>query len=177
MFKRTWIIILIALALGALLSACGSGKLAKDLTPIPTLPPGQTPTLVEALQQGAAPATEAVAQAAATEEVAGSQVATEAASTGTGDAANGEMLFADSCAGCHGATDGAGPALVGMGQRAAEHAADHGKDQTPEEYLYESIVDPGAYVVPNFSDFMTKTFKDQFDEQQLNDLVAYMMTQ
>jgi mono/diheme cytochrome c family protein len=176
-FKRTWIVILIALALGALLSACGSGKLAKDLTPIPTLPPGQTPTLVEALQGGAAPATEAVAQAGATEEAEGGPAATEAATSGAGDAASGEQLFVANCAGCHGATDGAGPALVGMAQRAPEHAADHGEGQTPEEYLHESIVDPGAYVVPNFQDIMPKTYRDQFSEQQLNGLVAYLMTQ
>ena len=152
MFKRTWLVMAVALALGVALSACGSGDLAEDLTPIPTLPQGQEPELVAALQE--APA--------ATPEMGG----------GEGDlAAMGEELFGGACAACHGAEDGTGPALTGMGERAATRV----DGMSAEDYLHESIVEPGAYVVEGFSNIMPTSFAEQYDEQQLEALVAYIM--
>jgi mono/diheme cytochrome c family protein len=152
-FKRTWLVMAVALALGVALSACGSGDLAKDLTPIPTLPQGEEPELIAALQE--APA--------ATPEMGGSE----------GDlVAMGEELFDSSCAGCHGAEDGTGPAFTGMAERAATRV----DGMSAEEYLHESIGDPGAYVVEGFNDgIMPTNFANQYDEQQLNALVAYIM--
>ncbi len=60
-----------------------------------------------------------------------------------------------------------------MGERAATRV----DDMTAEEYLHESIVDPSAYVVDGFADIMPKSFADQFSDQELNDLVAYILTQ
>jgi mono/diheme cytochrome c family protein len=152
-FKRTWLVMAVALALGVALSACGSGDLAKDLTPIPTLPQGEEPELIAALQE--APA--------ATPEMGG----------GEGDlVAMGEELFSGTCAACHGAEDGTGPAFTGMAERAATRV----DGMSAEEYLHESIVDPSAYVVEGFNDgIMPKTYAEQYDEQQLNALVAYIM--
>jgi mono/diheme cytochrome c family protein len=178
--KRTLIIAAAVLVLGAFLSACGSNKLAPELTPIPTLPAGQTPTLVAALQASAATEQAATPEAAGgTEQAAASQSAgtEQAAAPASGDAAAGEKIFSETCAVCHGEQNGAGPARVGMGQRAVEHAQDRGQNQTPEEYLHESIVDPHAYVVEGFQPIMPEGYGDQFSEQQINDIVAYLMTQ
>ncbi|MCC6799644.1 MAG: c-type cytochrome [Anaerolineae bacterium] len=158
MGKRTWIMLTTALALGLLVSACGTNDLATELTPIPTLAPGETPALVDALAQ--TPATQ--------------EATAEAEGGGDGEDAlvvAGEALFASTCAGCHGAQDGAGPALTGMADRAATRVA----GMSAEEYIHESIVDPSAHVVEGFADIMPKQYGDQFSEDELNSLVAYIM--
>lgn len=157
MGKRTWMIFITALALSLLASACGSSNLAEDLTPIPTLAPGETPALVDAL-----------AQAPATQEASG-----EADGEGGGDAlvAAGQELFAQACAGCHGAQDGAGPALTGMGERAETRV----EGMSAEEYLHESVVDPSAYIVPGFADIMPKQYEEQLSEDEIANLIAFML--
>lgn len=105
-----------------------------------------------------------------TEEPAASEPAGDAL---VGDPEAGETLFASGCAACHQSTDGAGPALPSMGERAAERV----EGQTAAEYLHESIVDPAAYRVENFGDIMPKNYGEQFSDQELADLVAYILTQ
>lgn len=189
MLKRTWIIIIGVLAVGLLASACGSGDLAKDLTPVPNLkPPEQTPTLIDKLEgdamlpagdgQAAAPDTDADAEPPADEEP------TDQEPAGEGDAdqaapdpqlvADGEQLFTSKgCIGCHMAEGGAFPTLTGMGARAAEHAQD---GQTPAEYLHESIVNPGAYVVEGYPNIMQPNGGQELTDDEINALVAYMLT-
>lgn len=87
--------------------------------------------------------------------------------------AAGEELFAASCSACHGETDGVGPALTGMGERAATRV----EGMSAEDYLHESIVDPSAYVVEGFDDEMPKTYSDQFTDEELGDLIAYLLNQ
>lgn len=161
MIKRTWMILVSALALAMLVSACGSSQLAEELTPVPTLAPGETPALVEVLGQ------------APTEEPAGEDDG-EAEGEGGEDAlvAAGEELFTQTCAGCHGAQDGAGPALTGMADRAATRV----EGMSAEDYLHESIVDPSAHVVEGFQDIMPKNYDEQFDDQQIDSLVAYIIS-
>jgi hypothetical protein len=60
-----------------------------------------------------------------------------------------------------------------MGERAAERVA----GQSAEEYLHESIVDPGAYVVEGFSNIMPPNSGEKFSDEELQDLIAYMLTQ
>ncbi|WP_162909973.1 c-type cytochrome [Aggregatilinea lenta] len=186
MSKRMWVVTLIIAALAVTLAACSGGDLAEDLTPIPTLPPGQTPTLVAALP-GAA--TEEAAdnggdeqQVSGTEE-AGTEGTAEASAGGTaeagdagageGDATVGEEIFSASCSGCHGEADGAGPARAGMGERAATRV----EGMSAAEYLHQSIVDPSAHVVEGFSDIMPKDYAEQFSDDEINGLVAYLLTQ
>ena len=157
MFKRTWIVILGVIGTVILLSGCVGGKLAKDLTPIPTLPPGEQPALVDALQQSAQSPTEAAGGGPAMSQ---DQLV-----------ASGEQLFSGACSACHGEQNGAGPAFVGMADRAATRI----DGMTAEDYLHQSIVDPSAYVVEGFSDIMPKKFADQFSEQEISALVAYIM--
>lgn len=160
MGKRTWTIVVASLAVGLLASACGSGELAADLTPIPTLAPGETPALVEALAQG--PATEAPSEEAGGEEEAGAEDELVAA---------GEALFSQACAGCHGAQDGAGPALTGMADRAATRV----EGMSAEEYVHQSIVDPSAHVVEGFQDIMPKNYEEEYSDDEIGSLVAYIM--
>lgn len=159
MLKRTWIMIILMAALAAVLSACVGGDLAEDLTPIPTLPSGEEPDLIEALQGGAAAATG--------EPTGGAEMSQEELVT------LGEGLFAGGCSACHAAEDGTGPALTGMGERAATRV----EGMSAEEYLHQSIADPSAYVVEGFSDIMPKTYGEQFSETELNGLVAYILAE
>ncbi|MBP8974223.1 MAG: cytochrome c [Anaerolineae bacterium] len=165
MFKRTWMTAPLLL-LAIVLAACGGGDLAKDLTPIPTLPKGEEPALVGALRAALAPASEAAATETSTEEAGGEEVDTMQR------AAQGKELFVQ-CEVCHGATDGTGPAFPGMGERAATRV----EGMSAEEYLHEAIVRPSAYVVEGFGDIMPKTYGEQYDEAQLADIIAYILTQ
>lgn len=158
MTRRTWMMILIGIGLSILLGACGGGDLAGDLTPIPTLPKGEEPALIDALQSAAVPEETAV---------------TEDAGGEVDLVAQGEELFAATCAGCHGATAGAGPALVGMADRAATRV----EGQSAEEYLHESIVNPGAFVVEGYSNIMPGGYGDQYSDTELDALVAYIMAE
>ena len=155
MCKRTWIVMVVALALGVLLSACGGNKLAKELTPIPTLPQGQEPTLVEALQ-GVTPTT-AAAQ--------GGELSQEQL------VAMGEQLFTSVCSACHKAEDSVGPAFTDMAQRAATRI----QGVSAEDYIRQSILDPSAYVVQGFPDVMPKNFRQQYTDTQINALIAYIV--
>jgi mono/diheme cytochrome c family protein len=147
---------MVMLLMAALLSACGESKLAKNLTPIPTLPPGTEPTLVDVLQAGTA----TPAQAASGGQMTQDQLV-----------AMGKDLFSTDCSACHGAQNGAGPAFTGM----AERAATREQGKTAEQYIHESIVDPSAYVVDGFPDIMPKDFATKFSDQQINALVAYII--
>jgi len=156
--RRSWMLILIGMALSIVLGACGGGDLAEDLTPIPTLPPGEEPALIDALQAGAAPEE----TAPATED------------GGEGDlVAQGEELFVAACAGCHGAAPGAGPALVGMADRAATRV----EGQSAEEYLHESIVDPGAFIVDGFNNIMPGDYGETYSDTEIDAMVAYIMAE
>jgi cytochrome c2 len=113
--------------------------------------------------------TEAVneVEEAATEVAAGAD-ATE------GNEANGETLFTgQGCVGCHAVDSDAtmtGPSL----QNVASVAGTRVDGMSAEEYLHQSLVDPGAHVVEGFENVMPSY--SQLPESDLNDLVAYLMT-
>jgi mono/diheme cytochrome c family protein len=96
------------------------------------------------------------------------------------------------CTGCH-ILSAAGPAWLaaadpngqGAGTRAANRikAQDYtGKATTPEQYLFEAIVAPGAYLVPGASyqasgkSIMPGNFGNTLDQQNMADLIAYLLT-
>ncbi len=69
---------------------------------------------------------------------------------------------------------GPGPPFQGISGRAG--------DRLPElsavEYLGQSIVDPSAYVVEGFSDeAMPKNYRILMGEEDIDDLVAFLLTQ
>jgi len=86
-----------------------------------------------------------------------------------GDAANGLQVFVDQdCGGCHSlqaaqATGQIGPNL------------DTELVNEDEEFIYTSIVDPGADVAEGFSDgIMPTTFGEDIPPEELADLVAFL---
>lgn len=46
--------------------------------------------------------------------------------------------------------------------------------QADENYLRESILDPGAHIVQGFPDVMPKDFKDRLTEEQIGDIIEYI---
>jgi cytochrome c2 len=106
------------------------------------------------------------------------------ASSGNGNAANGEKLFASQgCAACHSLKEGEkfiGPTLFHAGQTSLNRIKDamyKGKAKTAEEYIRESIVEPNTYVVSGFpAGVMVQDFGKKVSAQDIDDLVAFLMT-
>lgn len=100
----------------------------------------------------------------------------------TGDAEAGRALFSafqpragTSCITCHRTdTDDrlVGPGLLHVGSRAGERLA----DSSAAEYIRTSIVDPDAYIVEGYPNIMPKNWEQVFTEEQINNLVAYLMS-
>ncbi len=102
-----------------------------------------------------------------------------------GNAANGEKLFnqatigpnsSPGCVTCHSLEEGVvvvGPSQAGLAARAAQRVA----GESAEEYLHNSIVNPNAYLVEGFAEgVMYQNYGAELTEEQLNDLVAYLLT-
>ena len=89
------------------------------------------------------------------------------------------------CSVCHSLTP-VGPAWAasgdqpGLGARAAlrvEQADYAGGADTAEQYLFESVADPNAYLVTGFAaGVMPTNFGDRITLQQMADLMAYMLS-
>jgi cytochrome c oxidase subunit II len=99
----------------------------------------------------------------------------------SGDPAKGKLLFQTGgasevpCATCH-SLDGSalvGPTLQGIAARAKDRVA----GLSAEDYLRQSIEKPSAYLVDGFSDQMYKKYTEDLSPDEVNDLVAYLMTQ
>lgn len=99
-----------------------------------------------------------------------------------GDPMAGDKLFHTvqpitgmACSTCHN-TDSdrrlVGPGLLDIGARAASRV--EGVNAT--EYIHTSIVNPSAHVVEGYQDIMPKNWGKAFTEDQLNDLLAYLLT-
>ncbi|HEX9115507.1 MAG TPA: cytochrome c [Anaerolineae bacterium] len=110
-------------------------------------------------------------------------------STSAGDAANGQKLFtagkspAPPCASCHSIKPGeklVGPSLAGISTQAAQVIKDpnyKGKAKTAQDYIQESIVDPNIYIVSGYQpNVMYQNYGKDLSSQEVNDLVAYLMT-
>ena len=89
-------------------------------------------------------------------------------------AANGQQLFQQlGCATCHRAdTQGRGPNLVGLFGKPV--LLDDGRTvMADENYIRESILNPGTKIVSGFKPIMP-TFQGQVSEENLMALVAYV---
>ncbi len=101
-----------------------------------------------------------------------------------GDATRGEEVFASqACAACHQVTGTAAPVcpnLSAIGTQAAtiiEEAGYAGQATSGSQYLYESIVNPGAFIVSGFADgVMPNNFMTTLSQEQIVDIVAYLNT-
>jgi hypothetical protein len=105
-------------------------------------------------------------------------VQAELAALPAGTAGGGQQVFNTAgCAACHALVPDqviVGPSLAGVGARAGTRR----EGFTPETYLYQSIVNPNAYVVEGFQPgLMPQTFRQTLTDQQLADLVAFLATQ
>ena len=87
------------------------------------------------------------------------------------------VSLANGCVGCHSvdpAQQMTGPTWYHMGDTAVSRVA----GESPAYYLYESIVNPGAYIVPNYAaGIMPATFGETLSDQDLADLLVYMLAQ
>jgi mono/diheme cytochrome c family protein len=102
-----------------------------------------------------------------------------------GDASRGELVAAaQGCVACHISTP-AGPAWnaggtqPGIGARAETRfsQADYtGQAENAYQYLFESIVQPGVYLVEGYTDVMPHNYGDVLSPQDLADLIAYLLT-
>jgi nitric oxide reductase subunit C len=90
-------------------------------------------------------------------------------------AAEGQTVFKQNCASCHavtGETIIVGPSLAGIASRAANRV----EGQSAADYLQLSILRPGDYVVEGFSELMPTNFGTTLSGEQLDALLAYLMT-
>ena len=67
----------------------------------------------------------------------------------------------------------AAPSFQGISERAGDRVP----GLSAVEYLRQSIVDPSAYVVEGFEDFMPKSFGILISEEDIDNLVAFLLTQ
>ncbi len=115
---------------------------------------------------------------------AGAAVPTSAASSAASDVptdpvAAGHYWFSRppaNCATCHSLEPGVvivGPSLAGVATRAASRVA----GMSAEQYLRTSILDPGAFVVPGFPDAMARNFGQVLNDEQINAIIAFLLTQ
>jgi len=102
----------------------------------------------------------------------------ELGSLPAGDPSGGEQVFTGkgACSACHSLDPGiqtVGPTLAGIASRAATRKPGY----SAEMYLTESIVSPDAYIVEGFQGgIMPANYSQQLSEQQLADVVAFLMT-
>lgn len=106
-----------------------------------------------------------------------------------GDAERGKALFnapvmsergeIEPCGACHAIVAGQ-KSRTGLGTNFHDIGARAGnmvKGQSAEQYLRTSIVDPDAHLAGNFQDgLMSREYGKLLTSQQIEDLVAYMLT-
>jgi cytochrome c2 len=66
-----------------------------------------------------------------------------------------------------------GPALAGVATRAETRV----EGMSAEQYLRNSIINPGDFVVPGFPDAMQRNLGDKLSGDQINDIIAFLLTQ
>ena len=106
--------------------------------------------------------------------------ATVVAALPAGDPENGAELWdqqiqaVQSCATCHSldGSSGIGPTMQGY----SEVAGTRVEGESAEVYSYHSIVNPAAYLVQGYPNVMYTQYDSALSDQQIADLIAYMLT-
>lgn len=172
--KTTWLTFCACLALCIVLAGCGSYQQPIMQPPSPTLPG-------EAISEAATQAPTALPTA--TPEPTSAPQSPIDRLVAVRDAENGAVLFETfqdaanySCANCHSPTSEKtliGPGLLNIKDRAALRSP----QQSPAEYIYQSIVDTNAYIVEGFdADLMPANWAEIYSDLEIFDIVAYLMT-
>jgi mono/diheme cytochrome c family protein len=102
---------------------------------------------------------------------------------GEAAAAEGAQLFGQGtlggqagCSSCHSTSAspfGVGPSLAEIGRIAGERVT----DLTAEEYLRQSIVDPNAYLVDDYTrGLMPRGYVDTLTTEEIDNLVQYLLS-
>ena len=105
----------------------------------------------------------------------------EAVNLPEGDVARGADLFnagvsgSPTCVSCHMIPEETrlGPCLLGFGAIAGTRV----EGQTDEEYAYQSIIRPADHVVDGFGNLMYTEYQTKLSEQEISDLIAYLLSQ
>jgi len=87
----------------------------------------------------------------------------------------GQAVFNLRCAQCHALTPDTiiiGPSLAGVATRAATRMEGY----TAPEYIEHSVLFPKDYIVEGFTDTMPTNFGKDLTSEELNAVVAYLMT-
>jgi mono/diheme cytochrome c family protein len=87
----------------------------------------------------------------------------------------GQKVFTARCATCHALVPDTiiiGPSLYGI----ATVAETRVKGQSADEYILLSILRPGDYIVEGFNNVMITNFAKELTNEDMNALVAFMMT-
>jgi cytochrome c len=85
-----------------------------------------------------------------------------------------DLLQKHGCNACH-SGDVAGrlaPELDGLGAAAGQRRP----PLTAEAYIYEAIIYPGAHIVEGFHDNMPRIYQQQIPQDELGDIIAYLLT-
>lgn len=172
--RSTYRYTFLTVSCACLLMACGTSRVA--VIPQPTQP------AIHGSADESVPTATPLPTVAATATEANGTTAPDSATPG--DAANGEAIFngtilvagASPCVACHmvsGDVAVVGPNLAGIANRAAERVP----DSSAAEYLRVSIIDPNSYIVEGYSEgIMPLNYADTLTEEQINDLVAYLLS-
>jgi len=90
--------------------------------------------------------------------------------------ARGAQVFSEkNCGSCHQiGTDGGtgGPSLTHIGTVAESREP----GTSAEDYIRQSVLDPGAYVVPGYPDTMPRGLARGLSQEDFDDLVRYLLT-
>jgi mono/diheme cytochrome c family protein len=87
----------------------------------------------------------------------------------------GQQVFNAKCATCHALVPDTiiiGPSLNGIATRAETRV----EGQTADEYIQLSILRPGDYLVEGFNNVMITNFSKELTNEDMNALVAFLLT-
>lgn len=101
----------------------------------------------------------------------------------SGNAERGLQIFgqgqadAPPCSTCHQTVSGqvgfsVGPNLAGIAERAGMRVG----GLTAEEYLRQSVLEPGRYIVSGYRNMMYADYDSYLTDQNIQDLIAYLLT-
>jgi mono/diheme cytochrome c family protein len=85
-----------------------------------------------------------------------------------------QLVEAYGCIACHrlGVSSDVAPPFDGI----AERAVTRRPPLSAADYLYESVINPTAYVVEGYQPAMPQNYPDRLSDQELGDIIAYLLT-